>query len=66
MRIRIQTTNDGDADDWVKIYCDNKLLVEGRKLTPYEIIQALSDRYPVIQLEPMRAYGYIEELVHEL
>ena len=66
MRVRIQATYDGAVDDWVKIYADNKLLLEGRKLTPYEIFQALSERYPIIELEPMRVLGYKQEEIEHM
>lgn len=62
MRVKLQTTYDGDCDDWLKVYVNKKLIIEGRRLTPYEILFELAERFPDdIQLEPLVARGYLIE-----
>lgn len=62
MRARIHIVDDGNVVDWTKVYIDNKLILEGRGLTPYQVLQALSSVLE-FDLEPMRVYG--RQIIYE-
>lgn len=63
MKIRVQTTNDGAAHDWMRVFADDALLIEGRQLTAYEVLFELSERFPKnISLAPIIARGYIADI----
>lgn len=66
MRIKIQATHDGNVHDWIKVFADGQLLVEGRDITVYEVLFELSERYPnSINLEPLIARGYVATAEYE-